>query len=105
LPPSLAALRDDHINLALRRPARVLDVGDLLDPEDTGIVGTTNKITWVSDVEGDSGRPGLDRGLESLRIQGAHGVVDGERPVGQVPQPRPLITKFVDPAQRRAEAT
>ena len=88
--------------------ARVLVVGDVMTdiivvPEGPLVRGS-DQLRGDAHVERDRRRAEGKRGVERVLVEGASGVVDGERPVRPVAQLVPLGFELVDRPHRRADA-
>jgi hypothetical protein len=71
---------------AAGRLARLLDGGDLLQEQRAGIVHAGDQVARLAKGERDDRRWGFQAGREDLLAEWAAGVVDRERPVGQLAQ-------------------
>ena len=87
----LSALRDEDVGTGVQRLLRLVAVHDLLDPGDSGVVGSLDEVRADQLVEADHVGPEGQRGVEGLLVERADRMVDRERAVGEPAQPGPLL--------------
>jgi hypothetical protein len=85
------ALGDEDVGTRLERELCRAQVAHLLHPSRPYLVGICDPIGRNAHVERDDSRRGLEDRVEDLLVEGAAGVVDGERPVCQLAQAHPLL--------------
>ena len=107
-PPGIAAglpaLCGEHVRTRLQGERGAPHVSHLLDPSRTHVMGFRDPLGGHPHVEGDRCWSRLENRGEHLRVEGAPGVVDRERPVGQLAQARPLGAQLLRRAHGRTDA-
>ena len=103
VPARLCPLGDQNVGPRVESDGRRLGVTHGLHPHDAAFVCRRDEIGGDAHVEGDGHRSEVQGRGERLVVERPPGVVDGERPVGEVTEPMPLLTQLGHRTHGRTE--